>query len=140
MKALFPLFVLVALLASRSSGAEFNKAVTVTPKLKTTTSWEGKPIVYPTGEAEVTAMVIEIAPDGETGWHLHPVASFGLILEGDLEVSLLDGRKKVFKAGDAIAEVANTLHNGRNIGKSPVKLVVFYTGTKDGPLTRKQGE
>jgi len=139
MKAFSSLLLFVALVVGHSVGAEFSKAVTVTQKLKTTTSWDGKPVVYPAGEAEVSAMIIEIAPGGETGWHLHPVPSFGLILEGELEVCLAEGRKQVFKAGEAIVEVVNTLHNGRNIGTSAVKLVVFYAGTKDVPLTQRQG-
>ena len=82
-------------------------------------------------------LLIEIAPGGETGWHLHPVPSFGMVLEGELEVSLKDGQRKRLKAGDALAEVVNTAHNGRNIGNAPVKLVVFYAGSKGQPLSQK---
>jgi quercetin dioxygenase-like cupin family protein len=46
-------------------------------------------------------------------------------------VSLADGKKKVLKAGEALAEVIATAHNGRNIGKTPIKLVVFYAGAVD---------
>ena len=41
---------------------------------------------------------------------------------------LKDGLVKRLEAGDVLAEVVNTLHNGRNVGTVPVKLVVFYTG------------
>ena len=85
-------------------------------------------------------MLIEIAVGGETGWHLHPVASFGMVLEGELEVSLKDGRSKRIKAGEALAEVVNTLHNGRNIGTVPVKLVVFYAGSEGQKLSVKEGD
>lgn len=37
------------------------------PVLKTKTSWDGKDIEYPQGKAEVTGMIVEIAPGGETG-------------------------------------------------------------------------
>ncbi|MDD4907113.1 MAG: cupin domain-containing protein, partial [Methylobacter tundripaludum] len=63
-----------------------NTALKVTPLLKTTTSWDGKPIVYPKGQSEVTALIVEIAPEGETGWHEHPVPSLGYIMEGELEL------------------------------------------------------
>lgn len=112
--------------------------VKVTPVLKTTKSWNGQKIVYPKGEAEVTAMLIEIAPGGQTGWHLHPVPSFAMVVQGNLDVRLKDGRVKHLKAGDALAEVTNTLHNGRNVGKNTVKLAVFYTGAKDKALTVKE--
>lgn len=110
-------------------------AVKVTPLLKTTTSWDGKPLVYPSGDAQITGLLVEIAPGGETGWHEHPVPSFGLILQGTLEVTLDNGQVKTLQAGEALAEVVSTLHNGRNKGKQPVKLVVFYAGTTDSVLT-----
>lgn len=110
-------------------------AVTTTPLLRTTTTWDGAPIVYPSGTAEVTGMLVEIAPGGETGWHLHPVPSFALVLEGSLEVTLKDGRMKRLQPGEALAEVTDTLHNGRNVGSGPVRLVVFYAGAAGVPLT-----
>jgi len=113
-------------------------AVKVTTLLKTETSWDGQPIVYPQGKAEITALQLEIAPGAETGWHLHPVPSFGMILEGELEVRLKDGKVNRLKAGDALVEVVNTLHNGRNVGKGPLKLVVFYAGTVGQTLTVKE--
>jgi quercetin dioxygenase-like cupin family protein len=65
------------------------------------------------------------------------VPSFGILLEGELEVTLLNGQKKLIKTGDAIAEVVNTVHNGRNVGEGPVKILVFYAGAKDLPVTVK---
>jgi quercetin dioxygenase-like cupin family protein len=113
-------------------------AVKVTQLLKTTNSWDDKPIVYPDGKAEITGLLVEIAPGAETGWHLHPIPSFGMVLEGTLEVTLKDGRVKALQAGDALAEVVNTTHNGHNIGNVPVKLVVFYAGTFGQNLTIKE--
>ena len=105
-----------------------NEAVKVLPLLKTSASWDGQPIVYPQGKVEITAMWIEIAPDAETGWHTHAVPSFAVMLEGELEVFLKDGKSKKLRAGDVLVEVVNTLHIGRNMGSVPVRLVVFYTG------------
>ena len=82
--------------------------------------------------------MVEIAPGAETGWHLHPIPSFGMVLEGTLDVTLKDGRVKALQAGDALAEVVNTTHNGHNIGNVPVKLVVFYAGTVGQNLTIKE--
>lgn len=80
-------------------------------------------------------MVVEIAPGGETGWHMHPVPSFGMVLEGELEVELKSGETLLLKAGEAAAETVNVLHNGRNTGTVPVKLVVFYAGNTEDKLT-----
>ena len=113
-------------------------SVKVTQILKTTNSWDDKPIVYPDGKAEITGLLVEIRPGGETGWHLHPIPSFGTVLEGTLEVALKDGRVKRLQAGDTLAEVVNTSHNGHNVGNIPVKLVVFYVGTVGQNLTMKE--
>jgi quercetin dioxygenase-like cupin family protein len=139
MKTLRVFFQLILLLWLPDALAlEQSAAVTVLTVLKTESSWDGKPIEYPTGKAEVTCMVVEIAPGGETGWHLHAVPSFGMVLEGELEVQLKDGTTKQLKAGEAIAEVVNTLHNGRNVGSVPVKLVVFYVGSVGQKLSEKE--
>ena len=112
--------------------------VKVSTVLKTETSWDGKPIVYPSGKPEVSGLIVEIAPGGQTGWHLHPVPSFAFILEGELDVEQKNGSVKHVKAGDAFVEVVNTLHNGRNVGTVPVKLVVFYPGAVGEKLTIKE--
>lgn len=117
---------------------EASDSVTVTPLLKTQETWDGKPIVYPTGKAEITGMLIEVAPGGETGWHLHPVPSFGMVMEGELEVELKSGKTRVMKAGESVAETVNELHNGRNKGTVPVKLLVFYAGDTEQPLSIKE--
>ena len=110
----------------------------MTPLLKTQESWDGKKIAYPTGTAEVTAMQVEIAPGAETGWHLHPVPSFGMVLEGELEVELESGQTLLLKQGEVAAETVNVYHNGRNIGKVPVKLLVFYAGDTESLLSRNK--
>jgi quercetin dioxygenase-like cupin family protein len=139
MKTLRVFFQFILLLwMSNALAMEQSSAVTVATVLKAESSWDGKPIEYPSGKAEVTGMVVEIAPGGETGWHLHAVPSFGMVLEGELEVQLKDGTTKRLKAGEAIAEVVNTLHNGRNVGSMPVKLVVFYVGAVGQKLAEQE--
>lgn len=135
----FALLVCSCLLAASSASAlESTPAVSVTPVLKTSTSWDGAPLSFPAGQAEVSALIVEIAPGGETGWHQHPVPSFGMVLEGTLEVRLEDGRTRRVERGQGLAEVVNTLHNGRNVGDTPLKLLVFYAGSTGTPLTVKQ--
>lgn len=135
-----PVVALILSLAFHSPAfsLEQSASVKVSTVLKAETSWDGKPIEYPSGKAEVTGMVIEIVPGGETGWHLHPVPSFGMVLEGELEVQLKNGAVRRLKPGEALAELVNTLHNGRNVGTVPVKLVVFYVGSVGQALTVKE--
>ncbi len=127
-----------ALLCPSALALEAGAGIKVTQVMKTSQSWDGSALAYPAGPAEVTAQVVEFAPGAETAWHQHPVPSFGYILEGTLEVSLEDGTKKLLHKGDAVAETVNTFHLGRNIGKEPVRLVVFYTGTTGQGLTVKK--
>jgi quercetin dioxygenase-like cupin family protein len=133
---IYPALSCVAALLPFAAGAiEPSQTVKVTPLLKTTQTLNGAPIEYPAGQAEITSLMIEIAPGGETNWHEHPVPSFGVLLEGTLEVSLTDGSKKLIKPGEVVAEVIATAHNGRNISKTPAKLIVFYAGAVGKPLT-----
>lgn len=134
------LFVLSLVFLSQAFSLENTPSAQVSTILKTQTSWDGKPIEYPSGKAEVTGMVIEIPPGGETGWHQHPVNSFAMILEGELEVKLKDGSTKRLKKGEGLAEVSNTFHNGRNVSSETLKLVVFYTGVAGQTLTIKENE
>jgi len=132
-------FIVLALVCQPTAFAlETPVAVKASVILKAESSWDGKPIVYPEGKPEITGMIIEIAPGGETGWHLHPVPSFGILLEGELEIQLKSGAVKRLKAGEALAEVINTLHNSRNPGSTPVKLMVFYAGIVGQKLTVKE--
>lgn len=131
---------LAAFASQGALAAEANTGIKVTEVMKTTQSWDGKPLAYPSGQAEVTGQLVEFAPGAETVWHHHPVPSFGYILEGTLEVTLQDGSKKVLHKGDAVADTVNTLHMGRNIGNDPVRLVVFYAGATGQVVTVKQRE
>jgi len=126
---------LIVACQSQAHAIEETSSVHATTILKTETSWDGKPLAYPPGQAEITGMLVEIAVGGETGWHQHPVPSFGLVLEGELEVQLKSGETKLLKAGDPIAEVVDTAHNGRNVGASPVRIVVFYAGAAGSKLS-----
>ncbi len=129
---------LILLFQSAAFALEESDAVSVFTILKTQTTWDGAPIVYPEGQAEVTGMLVEIAVGAQTGWHLHPVPSFAVVVEGELEVHLKNGMVKKLNAGDGLAEVVNTLHNGHNVGTVPVKLFVFYTGVVGDQLSYKE--
>jgi quercetin dioxygenase-like cupin family protein len=136
-KIMYPFVIMLACMSS-AYPLEESASIKASTILKTETSWDGQPIEYPSGKAEITGMLVEIAPGGETGWHLHAAPSFGMILEGELEVQLKTGEVKHLKSGEALAEVVNTLHNGRNVGSIPVKLVVFYAGAVGQKLSTKE--
>lgn len=103
---------------------------TVTPVLQTSQTIIGQALVYPAGTAEVTAVVITIAPGGETGWHLHAVPLFGYMLEGQLTVDYGDKGTHTYAVGDGLVEAMNWPHNGMNKGAIPVRILAVYTGAK----------
>ncbi len=114
--------------------AEEYRNVEVKKLLTSSASSNGDPLLYlRTDKPEVTALLVHFPPGGSTGWHKHPVPVYAYVLEGELTVELKSGRTFLFKQGDAIFEVTNTLHNGYNSGSAPASLVVFYTGAAGVP-------
>lgn len=120
-------------------GGQYASGVSAKVLSKTGVTGNGARIAYPaTDQAEVTAMTVDIAPGAETGWHKHPIPVYAYVISGTIEVELEDGRKLTFQEGDAIVEVVDTFHNGRNKGATPVRLAVFYTGIAGQPNVIKR--
>lgn len=114
----------------------YQPEIKVTPLLRTTTTSAGQPLVYPqTDHPEATAIFVEIPPGAETGWHKHPFPCFAYILSGQLEVEVANGQTNHLVAGQAMAESINLLHNGKNKGSEPVKLIMFVMGETNQPFT-----
>ena len=116
--------------ADDGHGAE-KLGVTIKELVNSTKEWDGQSLPeYPDGQAEIKVLRIKI-PSGVTlPWHYHPVINAAVILKGNLELYLEDGRTKVFGPGEALVEVVNTVHAGKSIGNDDVELVVFYAGSK----------
>lgn len=119
-----------------STAKPYSSGVIVTPLLKTSVTGAGQPIVYlQTDSPQVTAVMVEIPPGRQTGWHKHPVPCFAYVIQGAISVELEDGSIHEYHAGQAIAEVINLLHNGTNHGTESVKIVLFAMGSKDSPFS-----
>lgn len=118
--------------SSLISADEYNGGVQARVVLKTKNMNNGQPIAYlKTDKPEVTVMTVELPPGADTGWHTHPVPVYAYVLSGSLTVEVKGKKTSIFQAGDAIIEVVNTRHYGKNTGDVPVKLVVFYTGAEN---------
>jgi quercetin dioxygenase-like cupin family protein len=97
--------------------------------LSTGTTVTGEPIRYPSGApALITAVEITLQPGLQTGWHTHPVPLLGYILEGELTVDYGPQGERVYRQGDALAEAMNQVHNGRNTGQNPVRILAVFMG------------
>jgi len=113
----------------------------VQPLLQTTTNSTGQPIAYPReGTPEVTALLIEMAPGEQTGWHQHPVPLLGYLISGELTVYQITGEKRVVRTGGTSLESVGVIHNGVNEGTVPLKMIVFVVGLKDVPFTVETGK
>ncbi len=94
----------------------------------------GQEIQFPLFRNQITALLVEIAPGGETGRHQHPAPTFVYILEGTVTIAHEGGHPQVvYTAGQAFLESVNTWHNGRNLGTTPLKLLVVFSGEEGKP-------
>lgn len=100
----------------------------LTPLVAGSTDVLGNLLVYPEGEAKVTAAIVTIPPGGTTGLHRHEVPLFAYILEGELTVDYGDRGTKTYRAGDSVLEAQDIAHTGTNTGTVPMKLLAVYMG------------
>lgn len=126
---------IVALMLPATVAANGDSVVT-TKLLETSVTNTGDPIVYPvTDKPQVTVAVVEIAPGASTPEHKHPYPLVGYILQGTLEVTAADGTVNVYKEGDALVEALGKDHQGRNIGDTPVRVLITVMGVADEPIS-----
>jgi len=136
-KVYFLTFLILICAAINAQAAEY-EGVMATQIKKSTTASDGQKLNYlQTDSPEVTVLIVEIPVGGETGWHIHPVPVYGYMLSGAITVEMENKEKYDFREGDALLEVVNTPHNGKNMGSIPAKLLVFYTGEQGKPNTVK---
>lgn len=137
-RVLFGIFLAVAW-TSAAAATEERDAVVVETLAKSTASWEQSALpAYPTGQPQVTILKIRIPPGAELPRHYHRVINAGVLISGQLTV-VTDERKTLhLKAGEAIVEVVDKWHWGRNDGSEAAEIIVFYAGIADLPLTVAQ--
>jgi quercetin dioxygenase-like cupin family protein len=102
---------------------------------------DGPVTVTTTQPATVLARTITIAPGGSTGWHYHPGRIIGVVVSGTLTRSLAGRngtcRTLTSRPGDAFVEEGGNghVHNGRNLGKTPVVLHATYILSPNSPAS-----
>jgi len=122
-------------LAGNSLAAE-SAGVTSEILARSTTSWDGVTLpAYPAEQPEITILRIRIPPGAELPLHRHPVINAGFMLSGELTVITEKNEKLRLKAGDALIEVMDKWHYGKNEGQQPAEIVVFYAGEVGEPIT-----
>lgn len=126
----------LACLLSGVVQAQDSSGVTTSVLAKASSSWDGTPLpAYPKNKPEITILRITIPPGAALPLHRHPVINAGALLSGELTVVTEDDRTLHLKAGDALVEVVNKWHYGKNAGNTPAVILVFYAGAIDTPIT-----
>ena len=130
MKSIVVLFVLIMCATNVSYSAE--KEVL----LKTTSTWDSaeyKKLKIKKPEATVLKIIInvnEVLP-----MHKHDLVNIAYVKKGTLTVVTEDNKEITLHEGEVLPELVGTYHYGKNTGKEPVELIVFYLGQKGTPLS-----
>lgn len=141
MGKILPAVALTALLALLPgwAGAADASGVTSTELLKTGTTSDGVPLVYPPGSPLITSRLIEFAPGAEIPLHRHPMPLYAYILEGELTLVSEGQPVRRIKAGEAFMETSQW-HLGRNETDKPVRLLSVFMGAADLPLSERKAK
>ncbi len=136
---LFVLSLSIFAYGNVSAETVYNAGVQSKTVLQTTQDVVGQNIAYPKVEhPEVTGLEVRIPSGQETGWHTHSMPGYAYVISGTVTLEYEKGITRQFKPGDAFAEVVNVSHNGRNNSQEDVALIVFFTGEKGVPFTKKK--
>jgi len=131
----------IFLLSSISFADEDNIMVEVLSK--SAYSWDKRGLpAYKQGKPEVTILKISIPPGVTLPIHKHPVINAGVLISGELTVITDNGKRLHLKEGEAIIEVVDTWHYGKNEGIKQAVIIVFYAGVENQPISvyKKQAD
>jgi quercetin dioxygenase-like cupin family protein len=79
-------------------------------------------------------VVAEFTPGASAGKHTHPGEELGYLLEGTLELQVTGEPPRTLKAGEAFFIPAGVVHDGKNIGTGPAKVLATYVVEKGKPV------
>jgi len=121
--------------------AATEQKVESTELIRTSQSWDGVELPdYLQGRPELVAVKYVFPAGQKLGWHHHPVMNYGVLVQGELTIIGQDGKEKVVHEGEAVVEMANTIHHGENRGTKPVILYMFYLSQDGLPLAVQHPE
>ena len=116
--------VLLALVAPGVANATPSRGVTATILAQWTVD-----------DTDYVLREITVAPGGSTGWHFHDGTLYGVIKQGTLTRTMSDCTTTfTHPTGSTVVEDPVHVHLGRNLGTSPVVLVVLYVNPAGAPL------
>jgi quercetin dioxygenase-like cupin family protein len=72
---------------------------------------------------ETVLLAITIAPGGSSGRHTHPGDCYGTVVEGSVEVRVEGREPRRASTGEAWHNPRGTIHELRNVGDAPARVV-----------------
>src|SRR5258707_15184372 len=79
-------------------------------------------------------VIAEFIPGGAAGKHTHPGEELGYVLEGTLQLEVAGQPPRTLNAGEAFFIPAGGVHDGKNVGSGPAKVLATYVGEKGKPV------
>jgi quercetin dioxygenase-like cupin family protein len=129
----------VTALSPTPAGADTAQATkggteTIAPLPDLTTTAAGEPLLYlSTPDPVISSDILTIPPRGVSHWMTHPVPAYLYVLQGNLTVEFVDGKRQTFHAGEAFLQSRAQWHRGRNDGQVPVRFLAVFLGAKGVP-------
>ena len=85
-------------------------------------------------ERHAVQVVAEFAPGVAAGKHTHPGEELGYVLEGTLQLEVAGQPPRTVQAGEAFFVPAGVVHDGKNVGGGPAKVLATYIVEKGKPV------
>ncbi len=79
-------------------------------------------------------VLAQFAPGAAAGKHTHPGEELGYVLEGTLQLEVAGQPPRTLNAGEAFFIPAGVVHDGKNIGAGPAKVLATYVVEKGKPV------
>lgn len=109
--------------------------------LQTTSTWDNaKYEKLKIKNPEVTVLKICIGVGEELPMHKHDLVNIAYVKKGTLTVITDKNEQITLHEGECLPELVGKYHYGKNTGKDPVELIVFYIGEKNTPLSVNKGK
>jgi len=83
---------------------------------------------------EAVMAMAEIAPGASSGRHFHHGVEVGYVVSGSLLVEHPDGSTATYSQGQAFKNPISAVHDAKNTGTVPVKILAVYIVEKGKPL------
>ena len=103
--------------------ASTQEKITVTTLLKTTATAAGQSIVFPAGNTEVMALIVDLPGGADTGWHEHPFPRYAYVMSGAVTVESDRGVRQTYRTGSFFVEQTGIFHHGTTT--VPTRLLVI---------------